>query len=116
MSELKYERVDPIGREQAIRDFASSDPHIVATALYAVVRSDEDTGWLEDECLKRLDSSEVEIRWAAATCLGDLAFLRCPLDARRVIPALVKATQDPTISDPASFSLSMVRQFAKSRE
>lgn len=112
MSDLKHERVDPIGKEQAIRALENPDPEVVADALYAAARSDEDTQWLEEECLKRLTSPELKIRWAAATCLGDLAFFRRPLDVQRVIPALEAATQDPTISDPASFSLSMVRQFS----
>jgi HEAT repeat protein len=112
MSDLKYERVDPIGKDQAIRALEDPDPEVVANALYAAARSDEDTRWLEEECLKRLTSPELKIRWAAATCLGDLAFFRRPLDVRKVIPALEAATQDPTIPDPASFSLSMVRQFS----
>jgi hypothetical protein len=116
MNDFKYERVDPIKREQAIRALANPDPQVVANALYAAARSDEDTKWLEEECLKRLTSPELRIRWAAATCLGDLAFFHRPLDVKRVIAALEAATEDPTISDPAGFSLSMIRQFSPSEE
>jgi hypothetical protein len=41
-------------------------------------------------------------------CLSKLAR---PLDTTVVIPALELAKQDPAISDPASLSLSMVKQF-----
>ena len=116
MSDFRYQPVHPVERDQALRDMESSDPEVVANALYAASRSDEDTKWLESECLKRLTSAELKIRWAAATCLGDLAFFRRPLDVKKVIPALEAAIDDPTISDPASFSLSMVRQFSDSEE
>jgi hypothetical protein len=116
MNDFKYERVDPVKREQATRALESPDPDVVANALYAAARSVEDTKWLEEECLKRLTSPELRIRRATATCLDDLAFLRRPLDAKRVIAALEAATEDTTISDPASFSLSMVRQFSASEE
>jgi hypothetical protein len=112
MNDFKYERVALINREQARRALESADPEVVASALYAAARSDEDTQWLEEECLKRLTSPELTIRWAAATCFGDLAFFRRPLDVNKVIPALEAAADDPTISDPARFSLSMVRQFS----
>jgi hypothetical protein len=116
MNEFKYERVDPIKREQAIRALENPDPEVVVNALYAAARSDEDTKWLEEECLKRLTSPELRIRWAAATCLGDLVFYHRPLDVKKVISALEAAAEDPTISDPARFSLSMVRQFSPSEE
>jgi hypothetical protein len=111
MSEFEYQSVDPINREQLIRDLDSNDAQTVADALYSASRYDEDTMWIEDQCLTRLTSPEVKVRWAAATCLGDLAFSRRSLNIKRVIPALEAATADKSIADPASFSLSMVKQF-----
>jgi HEAT repeat len=64
-----------------------------------------------DLCLKLLTSPDVPVRWEAATCLGDLAFLRRPLDVQVVLPALEQAAQDSQIVDSAKFSISMVRQF-----
>jgi hypothetical protein len=116
MSNFKYQPVHSAERDQTLRDLESSDPEVVANALYSATRFDGDTKWVESECLKRLTSAELKIRWAAATCLGDLAFFRRPLDVKKVIPALEAAIEDPTISDPASFSLSMVRQFSDSEE
>jgi hypothetical protein len=116
MSDFKYQAAHPAERDQTLRDLESSNPEVVANALYSATRSEEDPKWLESECLKRLTSAELKIRWAAATCLGDLALFRRPLDAKKVIPALEAAIEDPTISDPASFSLTMVRQFSDSKE
>lgn len=112
MSNLKYEPVHPLGKEALIAQLESEDPKIVAEALYSAAYYEEDWRWVQDQCLRCVSSPQVPIRWAAATCLGNLAAFRRPLDVQRVIPALEAATQDPTISDPASFSLSMVRQFS----
>ena len=111
MSDLKYEKVYPIPREELSRMLASDDPKTVADALYSATKYDEEWRWVQDQCLKSLRSPHRWIRWAAATCLGDPAFLRRPLDVDMVVPALEAAIKDPEIADPAAFSLSMVRQF-----
>ncbi len=111
MSDFKYERTDPVTRSELTSQFESRDPQVVARALYAASKYEEDWEWVQGQCLKGLNSEEVSVRWAAATCLGDLALLRRPLDVQVVVSALEKAAKDPKIADPASFSLSMVRQF-----
>jgi hypothetical protein len=111
MIEFKYEPVRRINKEELARDLLSSDPAAVSKALYSACRSDEDTGWIENECVIRLKDQRLQVRWAAATCLGDLAFFRRPIDAARVSQALEEAAADPSISDPASLSLSMVKEF-----
>ena len=111
MSDLRYEQVYPIAREELVKQLASNDPQTVAGALYAAAKYDEDWSWVQDQCLRRLSSPHVPIRWAAATCLGDLAFLRRPLNVDLVVPALEAAVRDHDIADPAAFSLSIFRQF-----
>lgn len=111
MSDFEYKSFEPNSRDQLIHDLESNDAQTVADALYSATKYDDETMWVEDQCLKGLASTEAKVRWAAATCLGDLAFSRRPLDLKRVIPALEAATEDQSIADPASFSLSMVKQF-----
>jgi hypothetical protein len=111
MANLRYEPLHPLAKEELVSRLASDDPQTVASALYAASKYDEDWQWVQNQCLSHLNSPHVSIRWAAATCLGDLAFLRRLLDVDVVVPALEAATKDSGISDPASFSLSMVRQF-----
>jgi hypothetical protein len=111
---FKYEDIPRIPKTQLIAQLGSSDPETVARALYSATRhEEEDIAWVQNECLKKLSAPEVSVRWAAATCLGDLAFLRRPLDVKIVIAALESATSDPEIEDPASFSLSIVKQFIR---
>jgi hypothetical protein len=112
MSNMKYEPVYPLSKRELILQIESGDAEAVAKALYAATKYEEDWGWVQSQCLEGLKSPEVSVRWAAATCLGDLAFMRRPLDIDSVVPALELATQDPQIADPAGFSLSMVRQFS----
>ncbi len=111
MTGFRYEPIHRIARPQLINDLESDDPSTVANALYAAVKYEEDTEWVQNQCLRKLTSPVVMIRWAAATCLGDLAFLRRPLNTKLVIPALELASEDQAIADPASFSLNMVKQF-----
>jgi hypothetical protein len=111
MNDFEYESVRPSARNELISQLESSDPKTVANALYAASKYDEDWKWVQDQCLKCLNSPDIPVRWAAATCLGDMAFLRQPLDVQVVLPALEKAAQDSQIADPAKFSISMVRQF-----
>ncbi len=113
MSDLKYEPVFPVAREELVRQLESGDAKAIADALYSATRYDKDWRWVQDLCLKNLTSLEVSVRWAAATCLGDLAFLRRPLDFETVVSALEAAAKDSQISDPATFSLSMVKQFLR---
>ena len=111
MSELRFEDVEQMSRAQIERDLASGDETLMADALYSATRFSEDWLWPQNLCLKMIVSPLRLVRWAAATCLGDIAFLRRKLDKMQVIAALENALKDPTISDPANYSLSMVRQF-----
>lgn len=109
-SKFRYEPVKPATRTELIGQLESGDPAAVANALYSATKYEEDWKWVEDECLKYLESPDSSVRWAAATCLGDLAFFWRPVDIPTVVPALARAIKDPKIADPAAFSLSMLRQ------
>lgn len=108
---MRYEPVQRLGKEQLTSALKSSDPKVVGDALYSAARFEEDISWVQDVLLDKLSAPHREVRWAAATSLGDMAVRHCQLDPKRVIPALELACQDPEIAGPASFSLSMVRQF-----
>ena len=115
MNKPRYEPVYPLSRREMILLIESGDPESVAKALYAAVKYENDWRWAQNLCVKELKSPATSIRWAAATCLGDLAFMRRPLDLDIVLPALENALRDPLIADPASFSLSMVKQFLQGK-
>ena len=114
-SKFEYEPVHPSTKTELTRQLESGNSEEIANALYSASKYEQDWEWVQEQCLKCLESPEVSVRWAAVTCLGDLAFLRRPLDIQTVLPALEKAAKDPKLADPASFSLSMVRQFLGSQ-
>jgi len=109
---MRYEPVAALSRQQLIAGLECADPEIVAGALYSAARFELDWEWVQGLCLRELKSPDLTVRWAAATCLGDLALRRFPLTLSEVIPALEAAAKDHLIADPASFSLSMVTQFS----
>jgi hypothetical protein len=111
MSKFDYEPIEPQTRSELISQLESGDPQAIAKALYSASRYEQDWKWVQDQCLKCLDATEVSVRWAAVTCLGDLALFRWPLDIQTVLLALENAAKDPKIADPARVNLSMVRQF-----
>lgn len=110
MNDFEYESVHPSSRNKLITQLESGDPESIANALYAASKYDEDWKWVQDQCLRFLNSPDIPVRWAAATCLGDLAFLRRPLEVQIVLAALEQAAKDSQIEDPARFSISMLKQ------
>ena len=110
--EGKYEATPELSRIEIEQFLKSSNPCEVADALYSAARYETDWHWVQSECLSRLADSEVAIRWAAATCLGDLAFRRFPIEKELVVPALEAACRDLAIADPALVSLDLVKEFA----
>jgi hypothetical protein len=113
MTEFRYEAVKPLPHAELIEEFKSGVPDRIATALYSAARFDDDWHWVEEQCLNNVAHESARVRWAAVTCLGDLALFKRPLKLNAVIPALERALADPEIADPAAFSLSMVKQFCK---
>jgi hypothetical protein len=107
-----YERVVVLTREQIVDGLSSSDPLQVEMALFSATSHDEDSLWVESQCIERLQSADFGIRKAAATCLGDLAFLRRRIDKQSAVAALERAMKEPELSDVISFSLSLIEQFA----
>ena len=113
VSELKYEEVRSLTRTELLSHLQSSDPKIVANALYSATKYEQDLAWVQRQCLEKLNSDEILVRWAAATCLGDLAFWRrFQGNIDLVLSALKLAEHDPQIADSARFSLSLVNQAA----
>ena len=110
MSDLKYESVEKQPRTVIERALSSGDPELVSAALYSATYHDPDWRWVQGECLKCLRHQDVKVRWAAATCLGDLAMFHKALDVSLVLPALIEAAKDESIRDPAETSISLIKQ------
>ena len=66
---------------------------------------------MQEQLLRFIGHGQREVRWASATCLGDLAMFHRTLNRDRVVPILEQALLDPEIRDAAEMSLSFVKQF-----
>lgn len=108
--ELKYEPVEPRTREELVRMFDSGDGACIAAALYSAAYHDSDWRWVQSQCLSYLTHPDLRVRWAAATCLGDLSVFHHKLDLELVVPALQQMMDDPTIRSTVSDSLDQIYQ------
>ena len=111
MTDLKYRDITPFSQAEIEREFLSGEEERIAEALYSATCYYDDWRWAQDLCLAYITSPYVSVRWAAATCLGDIAFLRRKLDKKTAVAALKTAMNDPAIADPAGYSLDMVEEF-----
>ena len=107
-AELKYVPVRPQDRDSLVAQLASLEPGTIAEALYSAAYHDPDWRWVQGLCLEHLASPHIPVRWAAVTCLGDLAMFHKELDLDLVLPALRKASWDPAIRSPAEMSLMLI--------
>jgi hypothetical protein len=110
-----YKPVEARDRESLLASFESSDPKEVSQVLYSATYHDPDWRWVQEWCLKFLKSDHAGIRWAAATCLGDLAVFHKQLDLDLVLPALNAARSDPSIASTVEDRLSFITQAVKSQ-
>ena len=98
-----------------VAELACDDPLKVAKALYGAAYHDPDWRWVQGQCLKRLRSEQVPIKWAAATALGDLAMFHKQIDLDIVLPALHDALSDVTINEAAEVSLMLIKHAVPTR-
>ena len=110
---MEYKPVPEQSRASVERDLASGDPEKISAALYSATYHDPDWKWVQEACLRFINHDHVNVRWSAATCLGDLAMFHKTLDASRVLAALVEACKDETIRSAAEFSISLVNHVVK---
>jgi len=107
--------VPELPREEIERDLASGDPERIGEALYSATYHDPDWRWVQEQCLRFLKHGNVCVRWAAATCLGDLAMFHKTLDLPRVLPELFEACKDEEIRRAAEESISFIKRAVKSQ-
>lgn len=109
--ERTYREPPVFTHSELVEELNSGDSNRIVNALVSAVRHDDDWLWVQNECLKFLQYSDVVVRWAAATCLGDLAFFfHRPIDCQKVLIALYEAAEDAAIADPAFYSIGLIKQ------
>ena len=74
--EMRYQPARVFTHDELVCELESGDPQRMADALISAVSYDDDTKWIQDTCLRLLSAPELAVRWSAATCLGDMAFIK----------------------------------------
>jgi hypothetical protein len=113
--QLKYEPVEPRTREELLEMLESGDASRIAGGLYSATYHDSDWRWVQGQCLRFLAYQSSQVRWAAATCLGDLSVFHHKLDLELVLPALKEALNDPAIQSTVEDSLDQIHQNVKTQ-
>jgi hypothetical protein len=111
---MLYQSVQPISRSEAERIFAGNDEHEICNALVGVAFYDSDWKWVQDQCLRFLDTPDIAIgiRSLAATCLGHLARIHKTIDLNKVIPVLESLLNEPNMGT-AGDALDDIEMFVK---
>jgi hypothetical protein len=112
---MRYERPEPISREEAIISLASEDPHVVAQAIIRLALNSPDRVWVEQQALWLTSHRDPDVRAVAATALGHLARIHGAVDHRAVVPALERLKEDPETVGRAEDALSDISIFAPPR-
>ena len=94
---MKYETIEPIGREQAQRLLAKENREVICRTLVRVAMFESDRRWAQSQCLRFAGHKDSSIRGVAATCLGHLARIHKAIDEDEVIPVVRQLLAD---SDP----------------
>jgi hypothetical protein len=110
---MKYETIEPIGREQAERLLAKDNAEVICRTLVRVAMFDSDRRWVQSQCSRFAGHKDSSVRGVAATCLGHLARIHKAIDEDEVIPVVrqlladsnpqVRAIAEDTISDFSIF-------------
>jgi hypothetical protein len=109
---MRYERVQPISREEAEEIFRADNKEESALALLRLTYHDDDWRWVQDLCLNFLNEGDINIQALAITCLGHLARIHGVIEFDKVIPQLEALLDHAELGGRASDALDDIRMFA----
>ena len=108
---MKYEEILPVAKEQAEKVFGRNISDEIVQALLGVTWHVADWEWVQDRCLRFLDSPWPAVRDTAITCLGHLARIHKKLNTPKVLDALTKKLADPACSGRAEDAMEDIEMF-----
>ncbi len=112
---MHYHNVLPMSRSETESALASEQADTVTKALLSATYYDADWRWVEDHCLRLLDSSSHDVRGLVITCLGHLARIHGILDRDAVVPILHRLVHDPEVGGRAQDALDDVEMYVGGR-
>lgn len=114
MPERRYEPLEPITREEATELLRIGAPGDVAETLFRICWFDSDWLWVRGVCLEHLTSKEEFVRYAAATCLSDLARTYPDRTWWDLVPRLRAGLDDPeeSVVNGMEGALEFIKKFS----
>jgi len=110
---LQYEDVVPVDKEKAAQTFQSNDSDKIVHAMLGVTYHESDWEWVQEWCLRFLDSTDPALRNVAIICLGHLARIHKKLDKTKVVSALRSHLKEPEYAGRIENALEDIEMFAK---
>ena len=110
---MRYEDVAPVTKDQALVAFASQDANRIVHALLGTAYHESDWEWVQDWCLRFLESTEPAVRNTAITCLGHLARIHKKINKAKVMGALRSHLKDAGCEGRIEDAIDDIEVFAK---
>jgi hypothetical protein len=85
---MQFDKVEVIDKISAEIVFSSGDEMQICQALVSLAFHESDWLWVQNHCLKFLQSDNANIAGISATCLGHIARIHRKLEKDKVITAL----------------------------
>lgn len=108
----KYEKIDPINKQEADEIFSSDDFDKICYALVAIAFHEPDWKWAQDKCLFFFQSTNSDLSGLSATCLGHIARIQKRLEKEKVIKVLNSRLNNIEIAGRIHDALDDIKQFA----
>jgi hypothetical protein len=109
----RYEEAENRSREEILELFNTGQEVKIISALHSATYYDSDWRWSQSQCLRFLNHHSVNVRWAAASFLGDIAALHHKLDLDLVLPALQEASKEAAIHSVIEDTLDFIHNYIK---
>lgn len=110
---MEYQAVVERDRGEIEILLRSNDRQNIQAALLSAAYYDPEWRWVQSQCLAFTRSSDHNVRWVAATCLGHLARIHRQLDLELVLNRLVEMRADPLVKAGVEDALEDIRFFLK---
>ena len=109
---MKYEDVGAITKNQARVAFESQDPHQIVQAMLSATYHESDWEWIQDWCLRFLESTTPDLRNTAIACLGHLARIHTTINKAKVLKALRSHLNDQELRGRIEDAIEDIEMYA----
>jgi len=108
---MQFNNTTVIDKASAESIFASNDEKQICQTLVSLAFHEQDWQWVQNYCLKFLQSDNANIAGISATCLGHIARIHRKLEKDKVVSALQLMLSNDQISGVVEDALDDISMF-----